>query len=61
MEEYPIRSSFARFSLPSGQMEWRQLERGVRYGQLANQHALFGGTAGILVTLFHADDGVTLD
>ena len=61
MEEYPIRSSFARFSLPSGQMEWRQLERGVRYGRLSNQHALFGGTAGILVTLFHADDGVSLD
>ena len=61
MEAYPIRSSFARFSLPSGQMEWRQLERGIRYGRLSNQHALFGGTAGVLVTLFHADDGVSLE
>ena len=53
-EQFPFRSSFARFDLCTGQCEWRQLERAVKYSGLNNQHALFGGNAPILVTLFHA-------
>ena len=60
-EMFPCRSTFARFERFSGQYEWRQLERAVKYSGLANQHALFGGNAPILVTLFHCGDGSSLD
>jgi transposase InsO family protein len=52
-EAFPCRSSFARFGLKTGQYEWRQLEKAVKYSGLANQHALFGASAPVLITLFH--------
>ena len=52
-EVFPCRSSFARFGLKTGQYEWRQLEKAVKYSGLANQHALFGASAPVLITLFH--------
>lgn len=55
-EMLPYRATFARYSLESGQCEWRQLERAVKFSGLANQHALFGGNAPILVTLFHGSN-----
>ena len=62
MEEYPIRSMLCTFFTSKWSDGMASTGKGcVRYGKLSNQHALFGGTAGILVTLFHADDGVSLD
>ena len=59
-ETFPFRSSFARFELESGQVEWRQLEKAVKYGSLANQRALIGACAPVLVTLFHSGDAAQL-
>ena len=52
--QFPCRTSFARFNMSSSQCEWRQLEKAVQYGRLANQHALIGCVAPILVTFFHS-------
>ena len=57
MTEYPERSSFGRFEMPSGQVEWRQLENRVAYAKLPNKQGLIGCQVGRLVTFFHdADD-----
>lgn len=56
MMEYPERSSFGRFELPTGQVEWRQLEDKVAYTKLPNKQGLIGSHVGRLVTFFHAAD-----
>ena len=51
--EFPLRSSFARAArvdLPSGQAQWRVLERGLEYEDLANPHGLLEQRVPILVT-----------
>ena len=49
---YPLRTSFARFERPTGEVCWRVLERNTRYLEEANQHQLLSLTAPILVTCF---------
>lgn len=60
MAAYPERSSFGRFELPSGQVEWRQLEKQVEYTKLPNKQGLIGSHVGRLVTFFHAADDDSL-
>lgn len=50
--EFPLRSSFGRFDLKSGQAEWRRLENRIEYGQLPNRNALIGAVPNVLVTIF---------
>ena len=52
---FPFRSSFCRVELPSGQVQWRCLERDTRYQELPNQHELLPQRAPILVTFFTKD------
>ena len=54
--DYPLRSSFARFTLSSGQAVWRVLERKEHYLESANQHQLLDCTAPILVTVFEPEE-----
>ena len=55
-KDYPLRSSFARFTLSSGQAVWRVLERKEHYLESANQHQLLDCTAPILVTVFEPEE-----
>ena len=50
--ELPLRTSFGRFTLPSGQCQWRCLERCTEYAFLHNQHSLLEERVPILVTFF---------
>ena len=53
--ELPLRSTFARFNVDD-QFVWHQLELGIEYGKLLNQHAMIGSSAPVLITFFHATD-----
>ncbi|CAE7234040.1 pol [Symbiodinium sp. CCMP2456] len=53
--QFPFRSSFCRVELPTGQAQWRVLERDVPYSELPNQHELLPSRAPILVTFFTRD------
>ena len=50
--QFPLRSTFCRLELQTGQVEWRCLERDCSYQSLANQHSLLPHRAPILVTFF---------
>ena len=52
--DFPLRSTYARFDLKDGRSTWRILEDGVRYTELANKQAVFGGVANILVSIFRS-------
>jgi hypothetical protein len=60
VSQFPLRSTYARFEHSSGQLEWRCLEAGVKYSDFSNQHALFGRSIPVLVTLFHSEAIVDL-
>ena len=53
--QFPLRSTFCRLELQTGQVMWRCLERDCRYQDLANQHELLPHRAPILVTFFTKD------
>ena len=55
--ELPLRTSFARVELPSGQLQWRVLERDLEYAELPNQHQLLPERVPILVTVFSRGSG----
>ena len=55
--EYPLRSTFCRVELPSGQVQWRRLEKDLAYTELANQHGLLSERAAVLVTFFSRRPG----
>ena len=51
----PVRTTFARYERPSGELVWRALERKTRYLEEANQHGLLRLAAPVLVTFFTRD------
>ena len=54
--QFPLRTSFARYELPTGERRWRVLERKTRYLEEANQHGLLTLAAPVLVTFFSKGD-----
>ncbi|OLQ04968.1 Uncharacterized protein K02A2.6 [Symbiodinium microadriaticum] len=54
--EFPLRTTFGRYELPSGELAWRVLERKNRYLEEANQHSLLPLPAPVLVTFFSRDN-----
>ena len=56
VEEKPFRSTFGRFTLSDGSVQWRRIEFGAAYSQLANQHGMIGQTVPTLITMFHSTD-----
>jgi hypothetical protein len=53
-EDFPLRSTYARFDLKDGRSDWHILEDGVEYQSLQNKQALFGGVACILISIFRS-------
>ena len=49
---YPLRTTYGRFTLPSGQCQWRCLETCTEYTLLPNQHGLVDVRVPILITFF---------
>ena len=37
-------------------VQWRRIEFGAAYSQLANQHGMIGQTVPTLITMFHSTD-----
>ena len=54
INQFPLRTTYARYDLDSGISCWRVLEDRVKMSDLSNKQALLGQPARILVTVFSA-------
>ena len=53
-DEKPLRSTFGRFRMSDGSVQWRRIESGAAYTQLMNQHGMIGTAVPTLITMFHS-------
>ena len=54
VDDFPIRTTYARFDDPTGTSQWRMLETGVDLKTLKNSQALIGHDAGVLISVFRS-------
>lgn len=53
-DEKPLRSTFGRFRMSDGSVQWRRIESGAAYTNLLNQHGMIGTAVPTLITMFHS-------